>query len=88
MVQQTVRIINKYGLHTRPATVFVTQATKFKSDIFVIYNGVRVNAKSILGLLILAVEPRAEITIEADGNDEKEAIEKLVALTKNKFNLG
>lgn len=88
MVQQTVRIINKYGLHTRPATVFVTQATKFKSDIFVIYNGVRVNAKSILGLLILAVEPGAEITIEADGNDEKEAIEKLVALTKNKFNLG
>ncbi|MBL7135733.1 MAG: HPr family phosphocarrier protein [Candidatus Marinimicrobia bacterium] len=88
MVQQTVIIINKYGLHTRPATVFVTQATKFKSDIFVIYNGVRVNAKSILGLLILAVEPGAEITIEADGNDEKEAIEKLVALTKNKFNLG
>ncbi len=87
MIQQSVRIVNKYGLHTRPATVFVTQASKFKSDVFVIYNGVRVNAKSILGLLILAVEPGAEITIEADGDDEKEAIEKLVALTKNKFNL-
>jgi len=87
MIQQSVRIVNKHGLHTRPATVFVTQASKFKSKIFVIYNGVRVNAKSILGLLILAVEPGAEITIEADGNDEKEAIEKLVTLTKNKFNL-
>lgn len=87
MVKRKVKIKNKYGLHTRPATVFVQTASQFKSDIFVIYNGVKVNAKSILGLLVLAVEPNSEITIEANGIDEKEAVEKLEELAEKKFNL-
>jgi phosphocarrier protein len=87
MVNRKVKIKNKYGLHTRPATVFVQTASQFKSDIFVIYNDVRVNAKSILGLLVLAVEPNSEITIEANGIDEKEAVGKLEELAEKKFNL-
>jgi len=87
MVSREIKIINKHGLHTRPATAFVTEASKFKSDIFLEYNGVRVNAKSILGLLVLAVEPGSTLLLEADGVDEEEAIEALDTLAKNKFNL-
>jgi len=87
MVTKNVNIINKHGLHTRPATAFVTMASRFKSDIFLIYNGVRVNAKSILGLLVLAVEPGSTVTVEADGVDEAEAVESLDKLAQNKFNL-
>ncbi|MCD6441302.1 MAG: HPr family phosphocarrier protein [Candidatus Marinimicrobia bacterium] len=87
MITKNVKIINKHGLHTRPATAFVTLASRFKSDIFLIYNGVRVNAKSILGLLVLAVEPGSTVTVEADGVDEVEAVESLDKLAQNKFNL-
>lgn len=87
MTFKEVQITNKYGLHTRPATVLVTIASKFKSDIFLIYKGVRVNAKSILGILVLAVEPGSFLTVEAEGEDETEAVESLVMLAQNKFNL-
>ena len=87
MVKENVKVLNKHGLHTRPATVFVTRASQFKSEVFMHYRGIRVNAKSILGILILAVEPGSEITIETDGDDEKEALKALVELTEQKFNL-
>ncbi|HDP66989.1 MAG TPA: HPr family phosphocarrier protein [Candidatus Marinimicrobia bacterium] len=87
MISREISILNKYGLHTRPATAFVTEASRFKSEIFLEYKGVRVNAKSILGLLVLAVEPGATLTLLADGPDEEEAIEALAILTRNKFNL-
>jgi len=87
MVKEDVKVLNKHGLHTRPATVFVTQASQFKSEVFIHYKGIRVNAKSILGILILAVEPGSEITIETEGEDEKEALKALVGLTEQKFNL-
>jgi phosphocarrier protein len=87
MVSQAVQILNQHGLHTRPATVMVSEASRYEADIFVVYNGVRVNAKSILGLLVLAVEPKSFITIEADGKDEQKALEALVELTMHKFNM-
>ena len=87
MVSKVIKIINKYGLHTRPATAFVTAASKFKSQIFLEYNGVKVNAKSILGLLVLAVEPNSELTLYADGIDESDALTTLDELAKKKFNL-
>lgn len=87
MISREISILNKYGLHTRPATAFVTEASRFKSEIFLEYKGVRVNAKSILGLLVLAVEPGASLTLLADGPDEEEAIAALALLTQNKFNL-
>lgn len=85
MLKKNVKIINKHGLHARPATVLVTHASRFESDIFITYKEMRVNAKSILGVLVLAVEPGAEITFEADGKDEEKAIEKLLDLVRNKF---
>ncbi|HDN59078.1 MAG: HPr family phosphocarrier protein [Candidatus Neomarinimicrobiota bacterium] len=87
MVRKKVKILNKYGLHTRPATALVNEASKYESEIYIVYNGVRANAKSILGILILAIEPGAEVIIEANGPDEKEAIEKIVSLIARKFDL-
>ena len=87
MVKENVKVLNKHGLHTRPATVFVTTASQFNCEVFIHYKGIRVNAKSILGILILAVEPGSEITIETNGDDEKEALKALVKLTQQKFNL-
>ncbi|MBO8130916.1 MAG: HPr family phosphocarrier protein [Candidatus Marinimicrobia bacterium] len=87
MIRKKVKILNKYGLHTRPATALVNEASKYDSEIYIIYNGVRTNAKSILGILILAIEPGAEVVIEADGPDEKEAMEGIIRLIGNKFNM-
>ncbi|MBO8152195.1 MAG: HPr family phosphocarrier protein [Candidatus Marinimicrobia bacterium] len=87
MVRKKVKILNKYGLHTRPATALVNEASKYESEIYIVYNGVRANAKSILGILILAIEPGAEVIIEANGPDEKEAIEKIDSLIARKFGL-
>ncbi len=85
MLKQTVTIHNRYGLHTRPATVLVTTASQFKSEVFITYRGIRVNAKSILGVLVLAVEPNAEVILETNGSDEAEAMQKLVELVEHKF---
>ena len=87
MVRKEIKILNKYGLHTRPATALVTLVSKFKSDVFLEYNGVKVNAKSILGLLVLAVEPGAILIVEANGIDEQEAVDNLDRLAQQKFNL-
>ncbi len=85
MEKKEIKIENKHGIHTRPATVFVENASKFKSEIFLTYNGERVNGKSIMGLLILAVEPGATIKIETEGPDEQEAMNKLTDLIEHKF---
>ncbi|MCK9484040.1 MAG: HPr family phosphocarrier protein [Candidatus Marinimicrobia bacterium] len=86
MVKKTVRILNRHGLHTRPATVLVTKAAQYKSEIYITYKNVRVNVKSILGVLVLAVEPDAEVTFDASGPDENEALAAVVDLVANKFN--
>lgn len=87
MISREIQILNSHGLHTRPATAFVTEASKYKSEIFLEYNGVKVNAKSILGLLVLAVEPGSKLMLSVDGIDESEALEALDTLVKNKFNM-
>lgn len=85
MVQQTVTVKNKTGLHARPAALFVQAANKFKSEIFIEKEGKKVNAKSIMGVMSLAVSQGTQITISAEGEDEKEAVEKLVELIESKF---
>jgi phosphocarrier protein len=85
MSERTTQIKNKYGLHARPAAEFVKLATQFESDIWVRKQELEVNGKSIMGMMMLAAECGAEITIRADGNDENEAIEKLIALVNNRF---
>ena len=85
MSERTTQIRNKYGLHARPAAEFVKLATQFQSEIWVRKQEVEVNGKSIMGMMMLAAECGAEITIRADGDDEQDAIEKLIALVNNRF---
>ena len=85
MSERTTQIKNKYGLHARPAAEFVKLATQFQSEIWVRKQDLEVNGKSIMGMMMLAAECGAEITIRADGDDEAEAIERLIALVNNRF---
>jgi len=85
MVQQKVIVKNKTGLHARPAALFVQAANKFKSEIFIEKQGKKVNAKSIMGVMSLAISQGTEITISAQGEDEKEAVSNLVDLIESKF---
>ncbi len=88
MVSKEVIILNKQGLHARPATAMVNTAAKFKSEIFICRDEKKVNGKSILGLLVLAAESGAKLIIEAYGPDETEAVEALVALVEDHFGMG
>lgn len=85
MIEEVLKIINKHGLHARPAAQFVKIAGKFKSDIKVIKDGLEVNGKSIMGIMMLAAEPDSEITLLIEGEDEKEAFAALNELISQKF---
>ena len=85
MIEETLKINTKHGLHARPAAQFVKVAGKFKSDIKVIKDGLEVNGKSIMGIMMLAAEPGSEIGLSIDGDDEHEAITALRELIENKF---
>ena len=83
--EQTVQISNKFGLHARPAAEFVKLASRFQSDVWVRKQELEVNGKSIMGMMMLAAECGAEITIRASGDDAKQAVEELVALVNSRF---
>ena len=83
-ITKEVNILNKQGLHARPAALFVQIASKHDSEIIVGKDGERVNGKSIMGILMLAAEYQSTITLEADGQDAQNAINELEEfLTKN-----
>lgn len=77
MVEKDVHVALKGGLQARPAALFVQEANRFSSDVFLIKNGKKANAKSIMGVMSLAVGPSASVTIAANGNDEGEAVAAL-----------
>ena len=85
MIQEDLIITNKHGLHARPAAQFVKIAGKFTSDIKVVKDGLEVNGKSIMGIMMLAAEPGSEISLVIDGNDEQEAMQALKELIHSKF---
>jgi len=85
MISTEIKITNKLGIHARPATKLVRTASQGKSEVFLIKNGQRVNAQSILGVMLLQVERGCTITIEVNGEDEEEMLQKLVNLVSNKF---
>ncbi len=85
VIEQNAKVVNELGFHARAAAVFVKHAGSFKSDIMVCKNGIEVNAKSIMGILMLAM-PRGEVfSIRASGEDAAEAVDTLCTLVKNKF---
>lgn len=88
MVQQEFEIINKLGLHARASAKFTQLAAKFKSEVWVSRNNRRVNAKSIMGVMMLAAGKGAKIQIEATGDDEVECVQALSTLITDKFGEG
>lgn len=76
---------NKTGLHARPASQFVTIASKFHSDIFVIKDDKEYNAKSMMGVLSMGAGSGTKLIIKAEGLDEKEAVEELERLVHSNF---
>lgn len=88
MIKTEVEIINKLGLHARASTKLTQTASQFSSDIWIERNGRRVNAKSIMGVMMLAAGKGSSITLEATGGDESAAIESLLALINNYFGEG
>ncbi len=88
MLKQELEIINKLGLHARASAKLTQTAGRFKSDIFVTKAGKRVNAKSIMGVMMLAAGKGTRIDVEASGADETEAMAAVVDLINDKFGEG
>jgi len=80
-----VRIQNRLGLHARPAAEFVKTAGRFSAEVQVEKEGLKVNGKSIMGVLMLAAEQGSEITIRASGDDSEEALQALADLVERGF---
>ena len=88
MVKTTIRISNKLGLHARASAKLSKLAGSFKCDVFLARQGRRVNAKSIMGVMMLAAGIGSDVEIETDGVDESEAMAALRALFEDKFGEG
>jgi phosphocarrier protein len=85
MISRDFVINNKLGLHARPSAQITQTAAKFQSEVWIAKNGRRVNAKSIMGVLMLAAGQGSIVTVDADGPDEAEAVEALGALIETGF---
>ena len=86
MISETITITNETGLHARPASVFVSTAAKFKSEIKLQKGEKQINAKSIMGVLSLGITKGTDIIISAQGPDEEDAVCSLVELARSNFN--
>ena len=85
MAERSVQIVNKLGIHARPAAEIVKTAARFKSEITIIRDDMEVNGKSIMGVMMLAAECGATILIRAVGPDEEAALDALAAVVANGF---
>lgn len=88
MISKQLEIINKLGLHARASTKLTQTASKFASEVWIERNGRRVNAKSIMGVMMLAAAKGAIVTLEANGPDEAAAIDALTVLIEGYFGEG
>lgn len=85
MIIKELQVLNRAGIHTRPAAALVKLTSRYKSDISLIKDGFEINAKSIIGVMTLTAECGSFLTIKIDGEDEDEAISTIEALFNNKF---
>ena len=85
MVERSVQVINRNGLHARPAAEIVKAAAKFRSDITIVRDDLEVNGKSIMGVMMLAAEHGSTILLRAEGPDADAALDALSTLVSNKF---
>lgn len=88
MLLQDIEITNKLGLHARASAKLTQLAGQFRSDIWITRNGRRVNAKSIMGVMMLAASKGATVNLEISGEDEAQAMQALLALIDDKFGEG
>lgn len=88
MIQKDIEIINKLGLHARASAKFTQCASKFTCEVWISRNNRRVNAKSIMGIMMLAAGKGNNVSLEAEGVDEKECFEALNQLIQDKFGEG
>lgn len=88
MIRTTLKISNRLGLHARASAKLTKLAGGFASDIHLARNGRRVNAKSIMGVMMLAAGPGTEVDLEADGPDEVDAVAAIRALVDDRFGEG
>jgi phosphocarrier protein len=88
MRQQEAEIINKLGLHARAAAKLTQLAAKYQCDVSLARNGRKINAKSIMGVMMLAAGKGSRVTLETDGPDEEEAMNAIVALIADYFGEG
>jgi phosphocarrier protein HPr len=88
MLQQEIEIVNKLGLHARASAKLTQLAGKFRSEVWLSRDARRVNAKSIMGVMMLAAAKGVKLKLEIDGPDEGEAMDALVKLIDNKFDEG
>ncbi len=85
MVSEIVKVTNESGFHMRPANVFVTAMVKYTSDITIVFDEKRVNGKSIMNIMAACIKCGSEITLECDGDDEREMLDEAVRLIKSGF---
>ncbi|MGQ0715234.1 MAG: HPr family phosphocarrier protein [Gemmatimonadaceae bacterium] len=85
MVERSVQIVNKNGLHARPAAEVVKAASKFRSEITIVRDDLEVNGKSIMGVMMLAAEFGATLTIRASGADAQHAVDAIAELVAQRF---
>ncbi len=85
MLKKTITVSNKLGLHARPSALLVKAATKYRSDFFIEKEGMRINGKSIMGVMMLAAEFQAELDLVANGVDEEYLLEEITELFSSKF---
>ena len=85
MIEVAAPIVNRLGLHARAAAKLVHLASTFESDVLLISNGEEVDAKSILGLLLLAAGQGSRVTVRCDGEDEDTALAAITRLIANRF---
>ena len=86
MIEKTLTVTNKLGIHARPAGMIVDITGPAKSDVFIVFEGTKANAKSILNVMMLAIPLGSEVRFEVDGEDEQEVVQKLEQLFHENFN--
>ena len=88
MITNTITISNKLGLHARASAKLSKLAGSFRCEVWMSRNGRRINAKSIMGVMMLAAGLGTQVELETDGEDEQQAMEALIALINDKFGEG
>ena len=83
MVSKNTKVVDKMGLHMRPANNFITAMSKYKSDITIVFNDKKINGKSIMNIMAACIKYNSPITIICDGEDEQAMLDEAVSLIEN-----